>query len=97
MRKSGKRDEPSFLIKVMPLLGHAGLPQKKQFSTRIVRLGSDACLRGLPSGRSSGAQPLLGLLQAGYVAEKKLTAFAFGGKVGEGRSYRWLCQQSLQG
>ena len=42
----GKRDEPSFLIKVMPLLGHAGRPQKKQFSTRILELGTGCRFEG---------------------------------------------------
>lgn len=89
-------NEPSFLIKVMPLLGHAGLPQKKQFSTRIFRLETSGCL-----GTAEGSVVECTTSNWGWcrprLYEKKLTAFAPGRKKSGGGGQSLIRTQADEG
>jgi hypothetical protein len=70
-------------MKLMPLLGQAGRPQKKQFSTRILRLGPTGVVVGC-RGVCRVCTTATGVDAGLDVPEKKLTAFAGGKEVGEG-------------
>ena len=77
----------------MPLLGQAGRPQKKQFSTRILRLGPTGVVVGC-RGVCRVCTTTTGVDADLDVPEKKLTAFAGGKEVGEG-PYRGYSAESI--